>query len=246
LIERSASSPDPLLTLAEIAAELRVNPATVRSWVSRGHLNAFRAGQRKWVVRRSELDRMIDASNASASSATTESREPSVPPPRRPSPSQRDTSPTDVAGPSGPAVNGRDAAELVRIAKQNLAAAFAASRCAPPAPGYLDRLRAIADSFEHTASALRSAADVVGMRWQPPSSFGWDELPYELRPEGNRPGERELWEKFDAAVERLAITLSGTDVRAVADGHAELRDTLLDVADRLEGNDSHRQAIWAG
>lgn len=246
MIEHSDSSPDPLLTLAEIAAELRVNPATVRSWVSRGHLKAFRAGQRKWVVRRSELNRMIDASNASAGSPTRESGEPSAPPPRRPSPSQRDTSSTEVAGPSGRTVNGRDAAELVRIAKQNLAAAFTASRCAPPAPGYLDRLRAIADGLEHTASALNNAAAVVGMRWQPPSSFGWDDLPYELRPDGNRPGEPELWEKFDAAVERLSITLSGTDVRAVADGHAELRDTLLDVADQLNANDSYQRAIRAG
>jgi hypothetical protein len=134
----------------------------------------------------------------------------------------------------------------VRIARQNLAAALSASRCAPPAPGYLDRLRAIADGFEHTASALRNAAAVVGMRWQPPSSFGWDDLPNELRPDGNRPGDPELWERFDAAVERLSISLSGTDVRAVADGHAELRDTLLDVADQLEGDDSHQQAIWAG
>ena len=31
---------DPWLTLAEIANELRVNPATVRLWVSRGKLNA--------------------------------------------------------------------------------------------------------------------------------------------------------------------------------------------------------------
>lgn len=246
MIDPSNSSPDPLLTLAEIAAELRVNPATVRSWVSRGHLKAFRAGQRKWVVRRSELNRMIDASNSSAGSATRESGQASAPPPRRPLPARGDTSSTEVAGPQGRVVNGRDAAELLRIARQNLADAFTASRCAPPARGYLDRLRAIADGLEHTASALRNAGAVVGMRWQPPSSFGWNDLPYELRPDGNRPDEPELWEKFDAAVERLSITLSGTDVRAVADGHAELRDTLLDVADQLEGDDSRQEAIWAG
>jgi excisionase family DNA binding protein len=50
---------DPWLTLAEIAAELRVDPATVRLWISRGKLDAARAGQRKLIVRRSELDRML-------------------------------------------------------------------------------------------------------------------------------------------------------------------------------------------
>jgi excisionase family DNA binding protein len=50
---------DPWLTLAEIAAELRVNPATVRLWISRGQLGATRPGRRKLLVRRSELDRML-------------------------------------------------------------------------------------------------------------------------------------------------------------------------------------------
>ena len=50
---------DPWLTLAEIAAELRVNPATVRLWIARGRLPATRPGQRKLLVRRSEVDRMV-------------------------------------------------------------------------------------------------------------------------------------------------------------------------------------------
>lgn len=55
----SSSGQDPWLTLAEIAQELRVSPATVRLWVSQGRLVATRAGARKWLVRRSELDRML-------------------------------------------------------------------------------------------------------------------------------------------------------------------------------------------
>jgi excisionase family DNA binding protein len=50
---------DPWLTLAEIAAELRVNPATVRLWIARGRLPATRPGQRKLLVRRSDVDRML-------------------------------------------------------------------------------------------------------------------------------------------------------------------------------------------
>jgi excisionase family DNA binding protein len=50
---------DPWLTIAEIAAELRVNPATVRLWIARGRLPATRPGQRKLLVRRSDVDRMM-------------------------------------------------------------------------------------------------------------------------------------------------------------------------------------------
>jgi excisionase family DNA binding protein len=51
---------DPWLTVAEIASELRVNPATVRLWVSKGALPATRAGQRKLLIRRSDFDRMLE------------------------------------------------------------------------------------------------------------------------------------------------------------------------------------------
>ena len=65
---------DPWLTLAEIAEELRMSPATIRSWVSNGTLRAMRPGKRKLLVRRSELDGMLagqdiydpDAPDASA------------------------------------------------------------------------------------------------------------------------------------------------------------------------------------
>jgi excisionase family DNA binding protein len=52
---------DPWLTMAEIAEALRVNPATVRLWVSKGTLPATRAGKRKLLIRRSDLDRMLEA-----------------------------------------------------------------------------------------------------------------------------------------------------------------------------------------
>src|SRR5664279_4466837 len=60
MVDHEADTPDdPWLTLAEIAEELRMSPATIRSWISKGTLRAMRAGQRKWLVRRSELDRML-------------------------------------------------------------------------------------------------------------------------------------------------------------------------------------------
>ena len=71
---------DPWLTLAEIAEELRVNPATVRQWISRGRLNAMRAGQRKLLVRRSELDRMLALTDPSRAAP----QQPRMPKPLRP------------------------------------------------------------------------------------------------------------------------------------------------------------------
>lgn len=58
--EEAEEVDDPWLTVAEIADELRVNPATVRLWVSKGALPAKRAGQRKLLIRRSDLDHMLE------------------------------------------------------------------------------------------------------------------------------------------------------------------------------------------
>lgn len=241
---RSDLSDDPWLTLAEIAEELRVNPATVRLWVTRGQLKASRAGQRKWVVRRSELDRMIAVASEPAAHVARESDNASPAPSRRPLPPDAEPTTSDLAEQPGRVIRGRDAAELIRLADRHLNEALAASRYAPPSPSYLDRLRAIADGFEHSAAALRNAASAVGLKWRGGLTFGWDNLSYELRPDGNRPGGLELWKEFDAAIERLSITFSGTDVRAVADAQAEVRDTLLDVAHDLEAGTSDRDN-WA-
>ena len=46
-----------------------------------------------------------------------------------------------------------------------------------------------------------------------------------------------MWEEFDAAFERLAITVTGTDIVAVAHGFREVWDALRNVADKLESDD---------
>ena len=53
------SGEDPWLTVAEVSDELKLHPATVRSWVKSGRLAAVRAG-RTWRVRRSDLDRALE------------------------------------------------------------------------------------------------------------------------------------------------------------------------------------------
>lgn len=52
---------DELLTVKEIAAELRVVGQTVRNWIDRGELEAVRVGSRRVRVRRSELARFLEA-----------------------------------------------------------------------------------------------------------------------------------------------------------------------------------------
>jgi excisionase family DNA binding protein len=48
-----------LMTVAEVARELRVTPATIRSRIREGKLPAIRVGERGYRVRRSDLRRMI-------------------------------------------------------------------------------------------------------------------------------------------------------------------------------------------
>jgi excisionase family DNA binding protein len=70
---------DPWLTLAEVAAELRVNASTVRLWVSQGRLPASRAGQRKWLVRRSEVERMLGAERPAEADGRVDAVRPPMP-----------------------------------------------------------------------------------------------------------------------------------------------------------------------
>ena len=49
---------DEYLTIAEIAAELKLSPETIRQWIVKGELEATRAGH-SWRVRRSDLRRML-------------------------------------------------------------------------------------------------------------------------------------------------------------------------------------------
>jgi excisionase family DNA binding protein len=237
---------DPWLTLAEIAEELRVNPSTVRLWVTKGQLKASRAGVRKWIVRRSDLERMLAATNPSGGEANDRSAAGRYPAPGRPDTAE--SVDEDEATPRFlPPVGDRESvAKLVQYASDSLDDAFNASAYAPPGPGYLDRVRAIAEACEHFAATSLHASRTAGVSWKGRSDFGPDRWPYELRPNGNRPRRKGLWPQFDAAVEALAITMTGHDVTAVAEGFREVGDALHAVADELEQDDSWRVADRAG
>jgi excisionase family DNA binding protein len=245
LTDEGPNAADPWLTLAEIADELRVNPATVRLWVSKKQLKASRAGVRKWIVRRSDLDRMLAETNASPDDVLDRVRrgEPAElgpPVPRRPDPEAERGAEPDV--PRRPLTSSKDpgAVELLRLASEAYDRATIASAKAPPSPGYVDRIRAVADASEHVAATMLNAVEKVGIKWRPRTDLA-DKLPYELKHGGNRPGPGEMWEDFDAAFERLSITATGTDVSALAQAFREVYDTLRKVADELE-DDAEWQA----
>src|SRR5690242_12428817 len=196
---------DPWLTLAEIAEELRVNPATVRLWVSRGRLAATRAGQRKLLVRRSELDRML----ASTAPAEPEPAQPRVPAPLRPVFSQA------LLGQVALAKVEPDRIRAAIMAMQEAEAVFdtavEASNNAPPDPGFPRRVRAVAQASLQQAEALNEASLIPGFRWTPVSDPQPVIRSHELRPGGNRPGPPHKWRSYDMAVERLSIAAQGKD-----------------------------------
>jgi excisionase family DNA binding protein len=59
--------PDELLTVAEVAEQLKLNPQTIRNWIDRGELSAVRLGSRRVRVRSSELERFLSESSAAQS-----------------------------------------------------------------------------------------------------------------------------------------------------------------------------------
>ena len=212
--KNSGSQDDPWLTLAEIAEELRVNPATVRLWVSKGQLEASRAGMRKWIVRRSEVDRMLASVNRAAENKVWNS--PLAARSVDPEPEPRVPVEEDPGAESLPPPGGENAWQLVELAEERVEAALRASASAPPSAGYLDRLRAIADGFEHLASTLFHAGRTTATRWAGHVDMGPDRLPYELRPGGNRPTREGLWERFDTSITVLEAAAAETDILAVA------------------------------
>jgi excisionase family DNA binding protein len=54
-----AMTDDRYLTPSQVAAELHVTVVTVRRWITNGQLPASKAGPRKWMVRRADLDAFL-------------------------------------------------------------------------------------------------------------------------------------------------------------------------------------------
>jgi excisionase family DNA binding protein len=231
---------DPWLTPIEIAKEIRVNAATIRLWISKGLLPATRAGQRKLLVRRSDVMRLL-AENSSAGG---------MQPYRRPQHPRY----AGAADPGAPIKGGWStsslfaregdpqellaAAQALQEADRLWAEAQAASDNPPPDPGFGSRVRALAEACERQAKSLKDAADVPGLIWTPEPDAREMVLSYELRPGATRPGPARLWQRFDSAVQLLGIAKEGMTMSLVAAGYAEVAAVMHEIADALEAQDS--------
>jgi excisionase family DNA binding protein len=223
---------DPWLTLAEIAEELRMSPATLRSWISNGTLRAMRAGKRKWLVRRSELDRMLAGKDV-------------IGPEDQPGgPGWR--FPDTIQAPHRSPHWSEEAREHVSrggwlgVAETEWREALRASAQAPPDPGFVVRIRDIADAAARKAAALENLGDdAPGAWWQRQTGLPGGVLSYELRPGANRPGPAELWARFDQAVDELGRAMAEHSVPAEQSSLEVVSLALHEIVDALLEGGGH-------
>jgi excisionase family DNA binding protein len=67
-----SASGDEFLTVAEVAAVLKLNQQTVRNWIDRGELPALHVGRRV-RVRRSDFEALLERGRTRAPAAAEES-----------------------------------------------------------------------------------------------------------------------------------------------------------------------------
>jgi excisionase family DNA binding protein len=70
-------NPDEFLTVAEVAATLKLNQQTVRNWIDQGSLPAFRVGRRV-RIKRSDFERILEESYSGSPAAGDPSKGPSA------------------------------------------------------------------------------------------------------------------------------------------------------------------------
>jgi excisionase family DNA binding protein len=68
---------DELLTVAEVAATLKLNQQTVRNWIDQGSLPAFRVGRRV-RIKRSDFERILEESYSGRATAGAQGAGPSA------------------------------------------------------------------------------------------------------------------------------------------------------------------------
>ncbi len=216
--------PDEWLTVKEIAEELRLTPATIRSWISSGTLKARRAGQRKWLVKRSEIDRTLARYESEDREGTIDTI---LPPHQSPH-----WSPEALQYVRRPA--------WLSYVSRNWKLNVDASRYAPPNEWFVQRLIDIAEwSARKAAALLNLEGEHPGDWWQLQEGLPEGVLSYELSPQANRPGTSAMWAEFDAAVTQLDRAMRAHSVQRERDALARLSLALHDVADQLAERNSY-------
>jgi excisionase family DNA binding protein len=226
----SLDSSDPWLTVAEIADELRLTPATIRTWISDGTLQAKRAGKRKWLVRRSELDHMLRGEDY-ADAPPVPPRDPTDPTPDPP-PQRTPDRVTERSWPTGE--HQIDPQAWLHFAEDQWETAITESQQAAPNGWFQRRLQLIARAATVNAGALeRLDADQL-VRWGDAPPDGDSGLSCELRPDANRPGPPELWKQYDGQVRTLGAATEAGRAGPIGVALNELAITLYDIVEELE------------
>jgi excisionase family DNA binding protein len=227
---------DPWLTLAEIAEELRMSPATIRSWISKGTLRAMRAGKRKWLVRRSELDRMLARADMAGPDDPADAPDwrafDTIAPPHRSPHWTGANEALEHVSPRG----------WLGFAESAWRDALRASAMAPPDTNFIVRVRDIAEAAARKAAALANVGDQdLGAWWQRQSALPGGFLSYELRPGAIRPGPAELWARFDRAVDHLGAAMAERSVPAEQAALEEVSLVLHEIFDALMEGQGQQQ-----
>lgn len=232
---------DPWLTVSEIATELRCSPATIRSWIRKGTLPAMRPGQRKLLVRRSDLDRMLGRDPGPGSAAPPPSS------PRGEGAGERGQIPDAISSVTWSDEDRQaiDPDDWLGVAQWEWLAALDASRMAPPDAWFVGRLTQIAEAAARKADALTRFADDTEVRWENEPAGAPLVLSYELRPGGNRPGSLASWARFDAAVDTLGQALEQARAGVVRSALEALSLALHDIVDELRRVQG-RSGMWRG
>jgi excisionase family DNA binding protein len=221
---------DPWMTVAEFAQEMRVRPVTVRSWIAKGQLKATRAGQRKWLVRRSELARMLEQGDGAEA----------LPPPPALRPAEflePDDRPPEMWDRMVEAAVEQERERQERdyaMTAYEWEIALEQSRMAPPDARFASRIRHIAQAASRRAAAIGECMEDPGFVWKPVADSAGMTLSYELRPGGVRPGPRDAWDRVARVVTRLGIALEGDSGSAVASALRDLASAMTGVADAIE------------
>jgi hypothetical protein len=129
-----------------------------------------------------------------------------------------------------------DAFARLDFAQQSWTAALEAHWSADPAPGFAERLMRLADAADEQSGAFRFA-DREGLTWRPVANASAGlQPPPELRPDFNRPGPPELWQRFDQTVHEFGLALESVSCVRVAQTLDRLSECLreLSYANRLQ------------
>jgi hypothetical protein len=126
-----------------------------------------------------------------------------------------------------------EAWNAVREAQPAWAGAMRSHELAPPDAGFRGRLRALSEAARAMRDAHARALE-AGLAWRPVEGSGRARPAYELRPGTGRRGPEELWERFDAAVERLNRAGAGDSLADLVAAYAAVAEAAGALADALE------------